>query len=578
MAVAEALTNLAASDVRDLSEVKLSANWMVAAQDEKDNRDLYATVQAIGMELCVELGISIPVGKDSMSMQTRWQSESGENYQVTAPLSCVISAFAPVTDVSLTLTPELVRPLQDSEILFIDIANGRERMACSALAQTYVETGHEVPDVDNAQTLRSVFKLLQELLRDRCLLAYHDRSDGGLITTLLEMAFAARCGLEIDVPPDRKVLSYLFNEECGAAVQVATEDLEIVKSRFEAAGLAHLLIGVGRAREGNDITISQSGKIFYNGERSDLHRLWSATSFQMQSLRDNPECARQEYDRLLDLEDAGLFSNLTFDVNENISAPLVNTATPKIAIFREQGVNGQHEMAAAFMQAGFQASDVTMTDIESGDVDLSSFQALVACGGFSYGDVLGAGQGWAKSILFNTPVREQLQTFFERPSALALGVCNGCQMFSHLRELIPGTEHWPTFVRNESEQYEARVVEVHIPPSPSAILRDMEGSYMPVVVAHGEGRARFVNATPQETAVVMQYVDYQRRVTQCYPANPNGSPQGVAGVCNSDGRVTIFMPHPERIFRTVTNSWQDPTWGEYGPWMRIFRNARTWFN
>ncbi|NND82476.1 MAG: phosphoribosylformylglycinamidine synthase [Gammaproteobacteria bacterium] len=586
MAIGEALTNLAAADIRELSEVKLSANWMAAAGHPGDDSALYETVRAVGMELCPALGIAIPVGKDSMSMKSVWQQD-GRQHSVTAPVSCVISAFAPVNDVSRTLTPVLQvqytgteEHAEQSRLILVDLAAGQQRLACSALAQVYQQVGQETPDVDDPQILKNGFNALQAALRAGLLSAYHDRSDGGLIVTLLEMAFAARCGLELDLVGDAGAeLALLFNEELGAVVQVDAQHRAAFDALMQQAGLAESCIDLGVATRGNDIKVNYNGSPIISAQRQDLHRLWSETTFHMQSLRDNPLCAQQEYDRLLDLDDSGLRSELSFDPREDICAPLAGGVRPRIAILREQGVNGHMEMAAAFDQAGFAAVDVTMTDIHSGRVSLSDFHGLAACGGFSYGDVLGAGEGWAKSVLFNSALYDQFAAYFERQDAFALGICNGCQMMSNLKQIIPGAEYWPHFVRNASEQFEARSVQSFIPETNSVLLTGMQGSLLPVVVAHGEGRAEFADQRSQQAAAeytALQYTDYRGNPTETYPANPNGSPGGLAGLSNADGRVTIMMPHPERIFRSVTNSWRAPEWGDYGPWMRMFRNARQW--
>ncbi len=573
MAIGEALTNLAAANVRDMAEIKLSANWMAAAGHTGDDAALYETVKAVGMELCPELGIAIPVGKDSMSMKTVWQDPAGETRSVTAPVSCVISAFAPVLDTDKTVTPVLKE--QDSELVLIDLSGGKQRLACSILAQVYNQVGTQTPDVDDSALLKNGFLAIQKLLDDSLLSAYHDRSDGGLLTAALEMAFAGRMGLDLNVNGE-DALAALFNEELGALVQVSSAN----KARFEQVinefGLAEHIRVVGKPVTGNAIRVQFNGETVLERSRVDLHRIWSETTYHMQSLRDNPSCAQQEYDRLLDTADTGLYAKLSFDSNNDVSAPFIGGAKPKLAVLREQGVNGHIEMAAAFSQSGFSAIDVTMTDIIEGRVSLDEFKGLVACGGFSYGDVLGAGEGWAKSILFNSAVRDQFSAYFAREDAFALGICNGCQMMSNLKEIIPGATQWPHFVRNASEQFEARLVQSKVSEDTNSILLSgMQGSEMPVVVAHGEGRAEYASDV-QATNLALSYVDYQGKPTEAYPANPNGSPQGIAGLTNDDGRITIMMPHPERIFRSRTNSWRDESWGEYAPWMRMFRNARVW--
>jgi len=585
MAIGEALTNLCAANVRSLHEVKLSANWMAAAGHPGDDAALYETVKAVGMELCPALGIAIPVGKDSMSMKSVWQDEQGKERSVTAPVSCVISAFAPVLDTAKTLTPVLAKPYSTSKLYMLDLSGGQQRLACSSLAQVYNQVGCTTPDVDDAQLLKHGFIALQEMLQQDLLRAYHDRSDGGLITAALEMAFASRCGLSLTLAEELgggeldALLPYLFNEELGVLLQIRDDQLAEVQQILSKFDLHPHFSCIGSAQDGDAIKVVYAGESVLDCSRVELHRLWSETSYQMQKLRDNPLCAEQQYDSLLDTNDSGLFADLSFDVNENICAAYVGQHQPRIAILREQGVNGQLEMAAAFSQAGFEAVDVTMSDIIEQRIQLNDFKGLAACGGFSYGDVLGAGEGWAKSILFNSRVRDEFQAFFERQDAFALGVCNGCQMMSNLKSIIPGAEYWPHFVRNASEQYEARFVQAEILRSSSVILAGMQGSKLPVVVAHGEGRAEFVNHKEQNAVApkaALQFIDYTGHVTETYPANPNGSPNGIAGLSNDDGRITIMMPHPERIFRTNTNSWRDSEWGEYSPWMRMFRNARVW--
>jgi phosphoribosylformylglycinamidine synthase len=580
MAIGECLTNLAAANVRDLSEVKLSANWMAAAGHEGDDAALYDTVKAVGMELCPELGIAIPVGKDSMSMKSVWQDDKGASHSVTSPVSCVITAFAPVDDVDLTLTPALNLSL-DSSLMLLDLSGGKQRLSCSILAQVYNQVGSQTPDVDDSKILKNGFLAIQQLVANGLLLAYHDRSDGGLITAALEMAFASRCGLELDINAECDALSALFNEELGVLLQVADTDRSKLEAVIQGFGLAEYLSVIGRPVSGERVTVLVNQQEVLNASRVALHRTWSETTYQMQSLRDNPDCAQQEYDRLLDTVDTGLISDLSFDPKQDVASAYIGGTfiagvKPKVAILREQGVNGHIEMGAAFSQSGFSAIDVTMTDIKDQRVDLADFKGLVACGGFSYGDVLGAGEGWAKSILFNSQVREAFQAYFERQDAFSLGICNGCQMMSNLKEIIPGADSWPHFVRNASEQFEARLVQTEVAKdSNSILLSGMQGSKLPVVVAHGEGRAEYAaNGSLKNLAV--SYIDYLGNPTERYPANPNGSPQGIAGLTNDDGRVTVMMPHPERIFRSSTNSWRDQSWGEFGPWMRMFRNARVW--
>ncbi len=579
MAVAEAITNIASTAIADISDIKLSANWMCAAGHGTENEALYDTVRAVGLEFCPQLGITIPVGKDSMSMRTTWQ-DAGQDKSVTAPLSLIVTAFAPVTDVRLSVTPQL-QPSADAQLVLLDLGRGANRLGGSALAQVYGQVGDEVPDITRADDLKALFTLVQEMLRERRLLAYHDRSDGGLLVTLLEMAFAGHCGLDVDLSvTGARPLACLFSEEPGAVMQIASSDLDVLQSRAQQLGLADCLHLIGRAVEGDSINIVNA-EYSLRDSRMRLQQLWARTSYEIQSLRDNPDCAREEYQRLAH-HDPGLSAQLSFDPNEDICAPYIAAgAKPPIAVLREQGVNGQVEMAAAFHAAGFSPIDVHMSDLLSGRFALDDFRGLVACGGFSYGDVLGAGEGWAKTVLFNAMLREQFGRFFERTDTFTLGVCNGCQMISTLRELIPGASHWPRFVRNRSEQFEARLALVRVESSPSILLSGMAGSHLPVAVAHGEGRAEFADDAAQAHClgggtVALRYIENDLSVAEAYPANPNGSPQGVTGLCSVDGRATIMMPHPERLFRTVQHSWEPPGWGEDGAWLRLFRNARQW--
>jgi phosphoribosylformylglycinamidine synthase len=578
MVVGEALTNLAAAAVDQLSDIKLSANWMAAAGSVGEDAMLYDTVEAVGMELCPALGIAIPVGKDSLSMKSVWQQE-GREKSMTSPLSLVITAFSPVTDVSRTLTPELQKDKGETALILIDLGEGKNRLGGSALAQVYGALGDHCPDMDSPELFKQFFETIQKLNQDALLLAYHDRSDGGLFAVLSEMAFAARCGLTINIDGLGEPIAALFNEELGAVIQVKKEDETAVLEALKVAGLARCSHLIGTLNESGELSISQEGKAIFTDRRSNLQRSWSEVSYRMQALRDNADCAKQAYDSLLDDSDPGLNAELSFDLQENVSAPYLSQPKPRVAILREQGVNGHVEMAAAFDRAGFSAIDVHMNDIISGRVGLEQFVGLVACGGFSYGDVLGAGEGWAKSILFNERARAQFSAFFQRSDSFALGVCNGCQMLSNLHELIPGAENWPHFVRNESEQFEARVALVEIQKSPSILLKGMEGSRLPISIAHGEGRAEFTNDPSEQLSdgsVALCYVDNTGNLTEQFPANPNGSPFGITGMTSTDGRVTIMMPHPERCFRTLQNSWAPSDWSEEGAWMRMFRNARAW--
>ena len=583
MAVAEAITNIAAARIRSLSEVRLSANWMAAAGHPGDDAALFDTVRAVALELCPALGIAIPVGKDSLSMKIVWE-HGGEQREVAAPLSLNISAFAPVRDVRVTLTPELRRGELDTDLVLIDLGKGRHRLGGSALAQVYGQVGHHAPDLDDPTAVRAFFEVIQQLNAEGLVLAYHDRSDGGLLATVCEMAFAGHTGVTVTLDDlGKDPLPALFAEEAGAVLQVRHCDLDTVLALLHKAGLGRHSHVIGVPNDRDRITFTYAKRELLAMPRSEMQRRWSETTYRMQLLRDNPECAEQEYERLLDAADPGLQAVLAFDPEEDIAAPYIATgARPRLAVLREQGVNGHVEMAAAFDRAGFSCIDVHMSDILQHRVRLRDFHGLAACGGFSYGDVLGAGGGWAKTILFNPRARDEFETFLQRPNSFALGVCNGCQMLAQLRELIPGSDHWPLFVRNTSEQFEARLVLTEVVESPSLFFRDMAGSRLPVVVAHGEGRAEFQDGLAgAERAVsggwvTLRYVDHHGRVSECYPFNPNGSLLGITGLTNTDGRVTILMPHPERLFRTVQYSWHPDDWGEDGPWLRLFRNARRW--
>jgi len=581
MAVGEAITNIGAALIGDIRKINLSANWMAAAGHSGEDAVLFDTVRAVGMELCPRLGVAIPVGKDSLSMKTVWEVD-GQRREMTAPLSLVVTAFAPVSDVRRTLTPQLRVDLGETELILIDFGKGANRLGASALAQVYRQVGDHPADLDDPDALVRGFNTLQALNADGLLLAYHDRSDGGLFATLAEMAFAGHCGLEVELDAlGADPLAALFSEELGVVVQVRAQDRDAVLARLREAGLGRYSHVLGRPAAHDRLVLRAHGRVLLDESRVDLQRAWQETSYRMQALRDNPECAQEEFDNLLDAADPGLHAQLTFDPAEDVAAPFLNLGRPKVAVLREQGVNGQVEMAAAFDRAGFEAVDVHMTDIVEGRVKLSDFVGIAACGGFSYGDVLGAGGGWAKSALFNPRAREQFEAFFARADTFSLGVCNGCQMFSNLHELIPGTELWPRFVRNRSEQFEARVSMVEVLESPSIFFRGMAGSRMPIAVAHGEGRAEFDAADGAQRLmeaglVAVRYVDNYGRPTERYPFNPNGSPLGITGLTSRDGRFTILMPHPERVFRAVQHSWHPDDWGEEGPWLRMFRNARAW--
>ena len=580
MAVGEAITNLACAPVSRLSDVRLSANWMAAAGHVGEDAGLFDAVETLGLELCPALGVAIPVGKDSMSMQTVW-NEAGDERRVTAPLSLVVSAFAPVVDVRLALTPELQRD-EAGPLLLVDLGGGRNRLGASALAQVFSAIGDEPPDVDDPERLRAFFETIQALLGQGAILAYHDRSDGGLFTTAVEMAFAGGVGLDLRLDAlEGSTIGRLFNEELGALLQVRRTDLDTVVDAFTKAGLADALHEVGGLRDDDRVVVEAEGRVVLDAARSELRREWSDTTWRLQRLRDDPGCADEEHAARCDPNEPGLRVAVPFDpVPAGWTA---GGARPRIAILREQGVNGQVEMAAAFDRAGFEAIDVHMSDLVADTASLDAFQGLVACGGFSYGDVLGAGGGWAKSILFDARLRDAFEAFFHDPTRFSLGVCNGCQMLSHLKDLIPGAADWPRFVRNRSEQFEARLCQVRIEESPSILLGEMAGARLPIAVAHGEGRARF--ATDDALArieaaglVSARYVDGHGEIAARYPANPNGSPAGITALTTPDGRATIMMPHPERVFRSVQYSWCPADWGEDAPWIRLFRNARRWLD
>lgn len=611
MAVGEAITNIAAAPIEKIEKIKLSANWMAAAGHPGEDAGLYDAVYTVGMELCPQLGISIPVGKDSMSMKTSWEeADTKIRKEVTAPLSLIISAFSSVTDVRKTLTPQLRTDCGDTELILVDLGQGQNRLGGSALAQVYKQVGNVAPNIDGevgAERLKALFAAIQQLNRENKLLAYHDRSDGGLFVTLCEMAFAGHTGLTVnldqlcfdvhasdidgsELQPEKsggrfleRLLAVLFNEELGVVLQIKTAQHREVMHVLTETGLRDVSFVIGQLNLTDEIRLMRNNKPVLAEKRVDLQRAWSETTYQMQKIRDNPMCAQQEYDRILDTTDPGLQVALCFDANEDIAAPYIQTGVrPSMAILREQGVNGHVEMAAAFDRAGFAAVDVHMSDIIAGRVSLKDFKGFAACGGFSYGDVLGAGEGWAKSILFNSRARDEFEAFFRRDDTFALGVCNGCQMMSNLHEIIPGTESWPRFKRNVSEQFEARFVMVEIQPSPSLFFDGMAGSRMPITVAHGEGKVEFSSSQPDNAAalVTVRFVNNHGQVTEQYPYNPNGSLQGITGLTTPDGRFNVLMPHPERVFRVAQHSWypeslkSDAT--EDGPWMRLFRNARKW--
>ncbi|HEY7887456.1 MAG TPA: phosphoribosylformylglycinamidine synthase [Steroidobacteraceae bacterium] len=580
LAVGEAITNMLAADVPSLRRIRLSANWMAACGEPGEDAALYETVHAVGKELCPALGIAIPVGKDSLSMRTRWQ-DSGVEHSVVAPVSLIVSAFAAVDDARRTLTPALVTKEGPTALWLIDLGAGRNRLGGSALAQVYGELGAEPPDLDDSQRLVRLAAALAELKQARLVLAYHDRSDGGVLATLLEMGFAGHCGLDIRLPAQGgSPAAQLFAEELGVVLQIMAADEGRVREILSRHGLSDLARRVGVPLQELRVRIHVGADRVLDESWVDLRSAWSETSWRMRRLRDDPQCADEEYAAQTAAVDPGLDVELSFDPEEDVAAPFVSRGVrPKIAVLREQGVNSHSETAAAFDQAGFAAYDVHMTDIVAGRHRLTQFVGIVACGGFSYGDVLGAGEGWAKSILFNAALREEFQLFFERPGTFALGVCNGCQMFAALRSIIPGTAHWPRFVRNRVEQYESRFSLVEVLRSPSVLLAGMEGSFLPIAIAHGEGHAEFESRAAAEQCVQaglvgFRYVNHDRSVASRYPSNPSGSPLGIAALSNLDGRVTITMPHPERSFRYVQNSWRPKDAGEYSGWMRLFRNAR----
>jgi phosphoribosylformylglycinamidine synthase len=576
MAVGEAVTNIASAAIGKLSDVRLSANWMAACGQGDEDARLFDAVKAIGAELCPQLGIAIPVGKDSLSMKSVW-TDNGHAQTQTAPVSAIISAFAPVADVRRTLTPQLRVDAGPTRLLLIDLGNGKNRLGGSALAQVYAEIGETPPDLDHPEQLITAFDLIQYLNTKGLLLACHDRSDGGLFVTLAEMAFAGHCGFEIDLGA-ADALPALFSEELGWVVQVREADVAAILRQGRAAGLS--LRDIGRAEPGSALRFSAAGKVVLSGGRGEWHKLWAETSYRIALRRDNPECVREEF-ALIGTDDPGLYMQLCFDPAQRmVHAPAIATRRPKVAILREQGVNGHIEMAYAFMAAGFESVDLHMSDVLEGRVALDDFSGLVACGGFSYGDVLGAGQGWAKTILFSERGREAFARFLADPRKFALGVCNGCQMFAALKDIVPGAAHWPAFRRNRSEQFEARWTQVELLPSRSLFFAGMEGSRMPIAVAHGEGRAEFAHDADLAKLsaagqVAMRYIDHHGRVATTYPLNPNGSPQGLSSVCNEDGRITILMPHPERTIHGVTGSWW-PERFDKTPWFRMFENARRW--
>ncbi|HCB54719.1 MAG TPA: phosphoribosylformylglycinamidine synthase, partial [Gammaproteobacteria bacterium] len=571
MTIGEALTNMLGGYVEDIHHISLSANWMSASGHPGEDAKLFAAVKSVGMDLCPELGLTVPVGKDSMSMRSSWV-ENGEDKAVTAPLSLIITAFAKTPDARLQITP-LLNTDEASELWLIDLGFGQNRMGGSCLAQVYNQVGDVAPNLDDSAVFKSFFTVINQLNKDGLISAYHDRSDGGVITTLLEMAFTSHCGL--DIQANEQNITDLFNEELGCVIQVSNNNKDAVTQALMTAGLSDCTRHIASINDTDSIQIQTNDEVLFEQPRAQLQSLWSSTSYEIAKLRDNPQCAEEEFASIIE-DTKGLKTDLSFDHNQSISAPYIATnAKPKIAILREQGINGQVEMAAAFNKAEFDAIDVHMSDILSGRISLADFKGLVACGGFSYGDVLGAGRGWASSILYNASAKDNFQAFFERDDSFALGICNGCQMMSNLSEIIPGSEHWPSFNRNVSEQFEARFSSVKIGQSNSIFLKDMAGSIMPIAIAHGEGRAIF-KGNQSDQHIALQYVDHAGDLTQTYPHNPNGSDNAVAGVTNDSGQVTIMMPHPERVFRAVQNSHHPKDWDERSPWLRMFENARAW--
>ena len=598
IAIGECLTNIAASNVGKIGNIKLSANWMVAAGEAGEDANLYDTVKAVGMELCPALGICIPVGKDSMSMRTSWQDSEGKDHKQVSPLSLMVTGFSSVEDVRKTVTPDLKS--DDSALLLLDLGAGKNRLGGSTLAQVFNQIGAVAPDLDDPARFVSFFEAIQELLSEELILSYHDRSDGGLFATLAEMSFAGRKGINLVLDKvisnggttsvssatsesaggQRSVVAALFSEELGAVIEIDKSQLAevmAVLAKHNISDIAHL---IGNTSADSVLEISLQGQSIYSESITTLNRAWSELTYHMQAKRDNPACAKEEFDALLE-DNNGIQIKPTFDPNAEFSIP--SGAKPKMAIFREQGINGQNEMGFAFDRAGFQSVDVHMTDLLAGRVDLKDFAGLVACGGFSYGDVLGAGSGWAKSVLYNAKLADMFQAFFERSDSFTLGVCNGCQMISQLKDIIPGAEHWPQFKRNRSEQFEARYANVEVLESPSIFFKGMEGSLLPIPVAHGEGRADFSDTGDFEKCLTgnlisARYIDFNGEPTETYPANPNGSPAGATAFSTPDGRATIMMPHPERLFRAVQMSYRAPGTfeGEAGPWLKMFQNARTY--
>ncbi len=579
MALGEAITNLSAASIHHLEDIKLSANWMASAGHEGEDAALFDAVEEIGMHLCPDLGISIPVGKDSMSMKTAWLENKKEK-TVVSPVSLIVTAFAPVFDARKTLTPSLNRNLKESGLIYIDLGLGKNRLGGSSFNLVFNEVGDIPPNLDDAKTLKAFFHVIQTLKDENMIEAYHDRSDGGLLATLTEMAFAGRCGLDIDLTacgPDIKAI--LFNEELGAVIQIKKEHISNALTKINTTLNQNAFL-IGSVNLNQIIHIKYQNKTVFKDTRSSLQRAWTETSYKIQSIRDNPVCALEEFSKISDDFDPGLNPKFDFEIPQSFA---IKKTKPKIAILREQGVNGHVEMASAFSTAGFEAHDVHMSDIIEGRKSLTDFSALVACGGFSYGDVLGAGEGWAKSILFNSKTRDAFEDFFSRTDTIALGICNGCQMMSNLKEIIPGSALWPHFIKNKSEQFEARFVSVEILKSNSIFFNDMNGAILPIAVAHGEGFTEYqtqnqMNDVLNHQLATLRYVDNYHKGTSIYPMNPNGSPEGITGFTSENGRFSIMMPHPERVYRAIQNSWHPEAWDGLAPWYKMFTNAYQFFN
>ena len=579
LAVAEAITNIAGANIAKLSDITLSANWMAACGEDKEDQALFDAVYAVGEALCPALGIAIPVGKDSLSMRANWSDEQ-VNKSVVSPMSLIITAFAPVQDVTKTLTPELLTSSALGETAFyrLDLSKGQFRLGGSILAQTLSQLGDTCPDLDNPQDLINFFNFIQQANNQGLITAYHDIGDGGLLATIAEMQFTSRQGVKL-VLTDDNLLGQLFAEELGAVIQVKSDKVAELLELAEKTGVSELLSLIGQSTDEDSLLI-QTATQNLRFERSELEQEWSKVGYHIAKNRDNPECVQQAFDLIGDKSHQGLIAQANYDLNQAIEAPYINSRStqPKVAILREQGVNGQLEMAAGFKRAGLEAVDVHMSDLLKGRVNLRDFDGLVACGGFSYGDVLGAGAGWAKSVLFHDELRMQFVRFFNRPETFSLGVCNGCQMMSQLKDLIPGAENFPRFIANKSARFEARTVNVKIERTKSVLLKGMQESILPIAVAHGEGFATLsdtdIAGMSAHGQIVMRYVDSLGTATEHYPLNPNGSPQGVTGICSTDGRVTLMMPHPERNLMAYNHSWKPEAWDNDGAWMRMFRNAR----